>query len=72
MAFPSFDAATNSWVAQADVSWCDGAKRKSEFLRFALRTNTETEAVCSALNNSIAWIDERIKTNGGNNSRREL
>jgi hypothetical protein len=72
MAFPSFHAATNSWVAQADVSWCHGAKRKSEFLRFALRTKTETEAVCAALNNSIAWIDERIRTNGGHNSRSDL
>jgi hypothetical protein len=61
MAFPSFDAATKTWVSQADISWCAGTLRDSEFVRFTARAATEDEAVSCALQNGIEWIDGRLK-----------
>jgi hypothetical protein len=61
MAFPSFDAATNTWVPQADISWVAGPLRDSEFVRFTARAATEDEAVSWALQNGIEWIDGRLQ-----------
>jgi hypothetical protein len=61
MAFPSFDAATNTWVPQADITWCAGTLRDSEFVRFTARVATEDEAVSWAMQNGIEWIDGRLK-----------
>ncbi|HKY07684.1 MAG TPA: hypothetical protein VJQ55_05570 [Candidatus Binatia bacterium] len=62
MAFPSFDTATSLWAPQANITWVDGACRKSEFVRFAKRVMTEGDAVALALNASHAWIDRRLRT----------
>ncbi len=61
MAFPSFDTATNSWAPQADISWCAGANRFSEFVRFQDRVMSENEAVHLAVRRSVRWINERLK-----------
>jgi hypothetical protein len=61
MAFPSFDASTNTWVPQADIAWCAGTGRDSEFVRFKPRAATEDEAVSYALQNGTRWIDRRLK-----------
>jgi hypothetical protein len=62
MAFPSFDAATRTWVPQADISWGAGTLRDSEFVRFAARAPTEDEAVSRAMQNGIEWIDGRLNS----------
>jgi hypothetical protein len=59
MAFPSFNVESNSWVPQADITWCNGATRESEFVRFTRRTKTEVQAVRAALERSATWIDRR-------------
>ena len=61
MAFPSFDTTTNSWAPQADISWCAGPVRESEFVRFRTRATTEDEAVNFALHKGVAWINQRLK-----------
>jgi hypothetical protein len=61
MAFPSFDTTTNSWAPQADISWCAGPVRESEFVRFTTRATSEDEAVNCALHKGVAWIDQRLK-----------
>ena len=61
MAFPSFDTATNSWAPQADITWCAGANRYSEFVRFHDRLTSENEAVDFALRESVLWINEHLK-----------
>jgi len=61
MAFPSFDTITNSWAPQADISWCAGPDRQSEFVRFQNRLMTENEAVSFALRRSVAWVNQRLK-----------
>jgi hypothetical protein len=61
MAFPSFDTTTNSWAPQADISWCAGPVRESEFVRFRTRATTEDEAVDFALHKGVAWINQRLK-----------
>jgi hypothetical protein len=61
MAFPSFDTTTNSWAPQADISWCTGPVRESEFVRFRTRATTEDEAVNFALHKGVAWINQRLK-----------
>lgn len=61
MAFPSFDTVTNSWAPQADISWCAGPDRESEFVRFQNRLMTENEAVSFALRRSVAWINQHLK-----------
>ena len=61
MAFPSFDTTTNSWAPQADISWCAGPVRESEFVRFRTRATTEDEAVNFALHRGVAWINQRLK-----------
>jgi hypothetical protein len=61
MAFPSFDTTTNSWAPQADISWCAGPIRDSEFVRFTPRANSEDEAVSCALHSGVTWIDQRLK-----------
>lgn len=61
MAFPSFDTTTNSWTPQADISWCAGPVRESEFVRFRTRATTEDEAVNFALHKGVTWINQRLK-----------
>jgi hypothetical protein len=61
MAFPSFDTTTNSWTPQADISWCAGPVRESEFVRFRTHAPTEDEAVNFALHKGVAWINQRLK-----------
>jgi hypothetical protein len=61
MAFPSFDTTTNSWAPQADISWCAGPVRESEFVRFRTRATTEDEAVNFALHKGVAWINQRLR-----------
>jgi hypothetical protein len=61
MAFPSFDTATNSWKPQADISWCAGPVRESEFVRFRTHATTEDEAVNFALHKGVAWINQRLR-----------
>jgi hypothetical protein len=60
MPFPSYDTATNGWVPQADISWCAGPSRESEFVKFPNRLTTEADAVACALRSSEAWIDEHL------------
>jgi hypothetical protein len=60
MPFPSYDTATNAWAPQADISWCVGPSRESEFVRFPNRFMTEAEAVACALRRGEAWIDNRL------------
>jgi hypothetical protein len=61
MAFPSFDTTTNSWTPQADISWCAGPVRESEFVRFRTHATTEDEAVNFALHKGVAWINQRLR-----------
>ena len=61
MAFPSFDTSTSLWAPQASIAWVDGPARKSEFVRFAKRVMTESDAVALALRASHAWIDKRLR-----------
>lgn len=68
MAFPSFDAATNSWAPQADISWPIGPERDSEFVRFPLRVMSESEAVACALRRGRSWIDNRLKAHSVQNT----
>jgi hypothetical protein len=60
MPFPSHDTATNAWAPQADISWCAGSSRESEFVKFPNRFITEAEAVVCALRSGEAWIDNRL------------
>ena len=60
MAFPSFDAETRKWRAQADISWYAGTRRDSVFLRYRRHAATEVQAVTLALQQSVEWIDRRI------------
>ena len=60
MAFPSYDTATNAWAPQADISWCAGPARESEFVKFPNRFMTEADAVACALRMGQAWIDNRL------------
>jgi hypothetical protein len=60
MPFPSYDTATNAWAPQADISWCAGSSRESEFVKFPNRFITEAEAVAGALRSGEAWIDNRL------------
>jgi hypothetical protein len=60
MPFPSYDTATKAWAPQADISWCVGPSRESEFVRFPNRFLTEAEAVACALRSGEAWIDNRL------------
>ena len=60
MAFPSFDAVTRNWRAQADISWCGGTQRHSAFVRYPRHAATEAEAVHFALQHSIEWVDGRL------------
>lgn len=64
MAFPSFDAATNSWAPQADISWPRGPVRESEFVIFPIRVLSESEAVAFALRGGMSWVDQRLKYRG--------
>jgi hypothetical protein len=61
MAFPSYDTATSAWAPQADISWCTGPTRESEFVRFPNRVMSEAEAIACALDNGQLWIDSRLK-----------
>jgi hypothetical protein len=58
--FPSYDTATNAWAPQADISWCAGSARESEFVKFPNRFMTEADAVACALRSGEAWIDNRL------------
>jgi hypothetical protein len=60
MPFPSYDTATNAWAPQADISWCAGPFRESEFVKFSNRFMTEADAVTCALRRGEAWIDNRL------------
>ena len=68
MAFPSFDAATRKWRAQADISWLAGNRRDSAFVRYPPHRATEVQAVDFALQQSLNWIDERIVSSSAFNS----
>jgi hypothetical protein len=61
MPFPSYDTATNAWASQADISWCAGPSRKSEFIKFPNRFLTEADAITFALRKGEAWIDNRLE-----------
>lgn len=61
MAFPSFDTATNAWAPQADISWCVGANRYSEFVRFSERVMSEEQAIDLALRRSVRWINQHLR-----------
>ena len=60
MPFPSYDTAANAWAPQADISWCVGTSRESEFVRFPNRFMTEADAVACALRKGEAWIDHHL------------
>jgi hypothetical protein len=45
---------------QADISWCVGPSRESEFVKFPNRFMTEADAVACALRSGEAWIDNRL------------
>jgi hypothetical protein len=60
MPFPSYDTAANAWAPQADISWCVGPSRESEFVRFPNRFMTEADAVACALRRGEAWIDNHL------------
>ena len=60
MAFPSFDAATGKWRAQAEISWSAGTRRDSVFVRYPRHAETEVQAVNVALQQSLKWVEERI------------
>jgi|GraSoiStandDraft_29_1057270.scaffolds.fasta_scaffold297508_1 hypothetical protein len=60
MPFPSYDTVTNAWAPQADISWCAGPSRESEFVKFPNRFMTEADAVACALQRGEAWIDNRL------------
>jgi len=60
MPFPSYDTAANAWAPQADISWCVGTARESEFVRFPNRFMTEGDAVACALRKGEAWIDNHL------------
>jgi hypothetical protein len=62
MASPSFDTATNSWAAQADVSWNHNSpRRRFAFIRFPNRFRTEGEAIEFALEMTPGWIDKHTR-----------
>jgi hypothetical protein len=61
MPFPTYDTATNAWAPQADISWCVGPSRESEFVKFPNRFPTEADAVACALQRGEAWIDGRLE-----------
>lgn len=73
VASPSFDTATNSWAAQADVSWNHKSPcRRFAFIRFRNRFKTEAEANAFALEVTPAWIDKhnrRLRTHGAGAER---
>ena len=58
-AFPSCDAATRKWRAQADISWSAGDRRDSAFVRYPRHAETEGQAVNVALQQSLKWVDGR-------------
>jgi hypothetical protein len=60
MPFPSYDTATSAWAPQANISWCVGPSRESEFVRFPSRFMTEADAVTCALRRGEAWIDNHL------------
>jgi hypothetical protein len=60
MPFPSYDTVTNGWAPQADISWCAGASRESQFVKFPSRFTTEADAVVCAVRSGEAWIDDRL------------
>ncbi len=60
MPFPSYDTAASAWAPQADISWCAGPSRESEFVKFPNRFMTEADAVACALRGGEAWIDNRL------------
>jgi hypothetical protein len=60
MPFPTYDTAANAWAPQADISWCVGPSRESEFVKFPNRFMTEADAVACALRSGEAWIDNRL------------
>ena len=60
MPFPSYDTVANAWAPQADISWCIGPSRESEFVRFPNRFMTEADAVACALRKGEAWIDNHL------------
>ena len=62
MPFPSYDTVTNAWAPQADISWCTGALRQSEFVKFSSRFTTEADAVVCALRSGEEWIDNRLES----------
>jgi hypothetical protein len=62
MPFPSYDTAANAWAPQADISWCTGPSRESEFVRFPNRFLTEADAITFALRKGEAWIDNRLRS----------
>src|ERR1051325_11504877 len=68
MAFPSFDAATRKWRAQADISWSAGDRRDSAFVRYPRHAETEVQAVNVALRQSLKWVDGRIVSGRTNTS----
>jgi hypothetical protein len=61
MPFPSYDTAANAWAPQADISWCTGPSRESEFVRFPNRFLTKADAITFALRKGEAWIDNRLR-----------
>ena len=70
MPFPSYDTAKNAWAPQADISWCIGPLRTSEFVRFPNRVTTESEAVTCALRRGQGWIDNRLRHLGNSTALR--
>lgn len=70
MAFPSFDAATRKWRAQADISWSAGKRRDSTFIRYPRHAQTEAEAVNVALQQSLKWVDGKIVSGSADGSNR--
>jgi len=70
MAFPSFDAATRKWRAQADISWSAGKRRDSTFIRYARHAQTEAQAVNLALQQSLKWVDGKIISGSADGSNR--
>jgi hypothetical protein len=72
MAFPSFDAVGRNWRVQADISWSSGKVRESAFVRYATRAATEAEAVNCAHQESVKWIDGRLRRGNRNLFRRMI
>ena len=60
MPFPSYDTAAKAWAPQANISWCIGPSRESEFVRFHNRFITEADAVACALHRGETWVDTHL------------